>query len=120
MIEVGTVKGLCQIHHYLFEDLYDFAGEIRSLNIAKGGFRFAKSIYLDAILLVIQRMPETKFDEIISKYIEMKVALPFMKGNGRATRIWLDMMLKESLKKVTDWRLVDKEDYLFSYGAQSC
>ena len=111
-IEVGTVKGLCDIHRYLFDGLYPFAGEIRTLNIAKGNFRFANAMYLDAILPVIERMPESSFKDIIAKYVEMNVAHPFMEGNGRSTRIWLDMILKKNLSKVVDWRLVDKDDYL--------
>lgn len=98
-IEVGTVAGLCEIHRYLFGGLYDFAGRIRTLNISKGGFRFANALYLDAILPVIERMPETTFEEIIAKYVEMNIAHPFMEGNGRATRIWLDMMLKKRLRR---------------------
>ena len=94
-IEVGTVKGLQDIHRYLFGGLYDFAGKVRTINISKGGFRFANALYLDAILPVIERMPETTFEEIIAKYVEMNIAHPFMEGNGRATRIWLDMMLKK-------------------------
>lgn len=93
-IEVGTVAGLCEIHRYLFGGLYDFAGKIRTLNIAKGSFRFANCLYLGAILPVIEQMPATTFEEIIAKYVEMNIAHPFMEGNGRATRIWLDMMLK--------------------------
>lgn len=111
-VEVGTTKGLCQIHTYIFDGLYDFAGRIRSLNIAKGGFRFANSIYLDAILPVIDKMPEGTFEEIIAKYVEMNIAHPFMEGNGRSTRIWLDMMLKKNLGKVVDWPTVDKDLYL--------
>ena len=111
-IEVGTAKGLCQIHKYLFDGLYDFAGKIRTLNIAKGGFRFANSMYLDVILPVIEKMPETTFEEIIAKYVEMNVAHPFMEGNGRSTRIWLDLMLKKNLGKVVDWRKVEKDEYL--------
>lgn len=111
-IEVGTAKGLCDIHRYLFGGLYDFAGKVRTKNIAKGGFRFANSMYLDAILPVIEKMPESTFDEIVAKYVEMNIAHPFMEGNGRATRIWLDMMLKRSLGKVVDWQLIGKEDYL--------
>lgn len=111
-IEVGTVAGLRQIHLALFGGLYDFAGKIRTLNIAKGGFRFANSMYLDAILPVIENMPEGSFDEIIAKYVEMNIAHPFMEGNGRATRIWLDMMLRKSLGQVIDWRKVDKTLYL--------
>ena len=111
-IEVGTAKGLCQIHHYIFEGLYNFAGEIRTQNIAKGGFRFANSMYLDAILPVIEKMPETTFEEIIAKYVEMNIAHPFMEGNGRVTRIWLDLILRKNLGKVVDWRNVDKNLYL--------
>lgn len=111
-IEVGTTKGLCDIHKYLFDRLYDFAGKIRNLNIAKGGFRFANCLYLEAILPVIEKMPENTFEEIIAKYVEMNIAHPFMEGNGRATRIWLDMMLKKNLGKVVDWQTVDKDLYL--------
>lgn len=111
-IEVGTVKGLCSIHLYLFDGLYNFAGEVRTLNIAKGNFRFANCLYLDVILPVIEKMPENTFDEIIAKYVEMNIAHPFMEGNGRATRIWLDMILKKRLSVVVDWRNVDKDLYL--------
>lgn len=111
-IEVGTVKGLKQIHAYLFGGLYDFAGKIRKLNIAKGGFSFAAALYLEETLIRIEEMPETTFDEIVNKYVEMNVAHPFMEGNGRSTRIWLDMMLKRSLEKCVDWSLIDKKDYL--------
>lgn len=111
-IEIGTVAGLCEIHRYLFGGLYDFAGKIRTLNIAKGGFRFANCLYLDAILPVIEKMPDMTFEEIIAKYVEMNIAHPFMEGNGRATRIWLDMMLKKHLQRVVDWRKVDKDLYL--------
>ena len=111
-IEVSTTKGLCAIHKYLFDGLYDFAGKIRNLNIAKGGFRFANCLYLEAILPVIEKMPENTFEEIIAKYVEMNIAHPFMEGNGRATRIWLDMMLKKDLGKVVDWQTVDKGLYL--------
>lgn len=111
-IEVGTVKGLCLIHEYLFNGLYEFAGKIRTFNIAKGSFRFANSLYLDAILPVIEKMPENTFEEIIAKYVEMNIAHPFMEGNGRATRIWLDLILKKNLKRVVDWRKVDKTLYL--------
>ena len=111
-IEVGTTKGLCQIHHYLFEGLYDFAGKIRHQNISKGGFRFANAMFLHAILPVIDQMPENTFEEIIAKYVEMNIAHPFMEGNGRSTRIWLDMILKKHLAKVVDWRLIPKEAYL--------
>ena len=111
-IEVGTVKGLQAIHKALFDGLYDFAGKIRTLNIAKGNFRFANSLYLDAVLLAVEKMPENTFDEIIAKYVEMNVAHPFMEGNGRSTRIWLDMILKKRLGKVTDWSKIDKVQYL--------
>ena len=111
-IEVGTTKGLCDIHKYLFDRLYDFAGKIRNLNIAKGGFRFANCLYLGAILPIIEKMPESTFEEIIAKYVEMNIAHPFMEGNGRATRIWLDMILKKNLGKVVDWQTLDKDLYL--------
>ena len=111
-IEVGTTKGLCAIHRYLFEGLYDFAGQLRRMNIAKGSYRFANCLYLDATLAAIEKMPETTFEEIITKYVEMNVAHPFMDGNGRATRIWLDMLLKKRLGKVVDWQKVDKARYL--------
>ena len=111
-IEVGTVKGLCDIHKYLFDGLYDFAGKVRTLNIAKGNSRFANCLYLDAILPVIEKMPESTFEEIIAKYVEMNIAHPFMEGNGRSTRIWLDMILKKQLKKVVDWQRIDKHLYL--------
>ena len=109
---MGTTKGLCQIHRYLFKGLYDFAGQIRTLNIAKGGFRFANCLYLEAILPVIERMPEETFEDIIAKYVEMNIAHPFMEGNGRATRIWLDLILKKRLRRVVDWQQVDKDLYL--------
>lgn len=111
-IEVGTTKGLCTIHKFLFDGLYDFAGKIRNLNITKGGFRFANCMYLEAILPVIEKMPKNTFEEIIAKYVEMNIAHPFMEGNGRATRIWLDMMLKKNLGKVVDWQTVDKDLYM--------
>ncbi|MDR2823580.1 MAG: Fic family protein [Prevotellaceae bacterium] len=111
-LEPGSIKCLQQIHGYLFGGLYDFAGQIRTLNISKGGFRFAPAQYLDHSLKVIENMPETTFDEIISKYVEMNVAHPFMEGNGRSTRIWLDLMLKRSLKKCVDWSKINKKDYL--------
>ncbi len=111
-IEIGTVKGLREIHKSLFEELYDFAGQIRTMNIAKGNFRFANSLYLNEALAAIEKMPETTFDEIIAKYVEMNIAHPFMEGNGRSMRIWLDMILKKSLGKVVDWRNVDKDKYL--------
>lgn len=111
-IEVGTIKGLCDIHRYIFDGLYSFAGKIRTLNISKGNFRFANCLYLDAILPVIEKMPETTFEEIIAKYVEMNIVHPFMEGNGRSTRIWLDMILKKQLKRVIDWQKVDKNLYL--------
>jgi cell filamentation protein len=111
-IEVGSVNGLKQIHTYLFQDLYDFAGQIRSKNISKGGFRFANSLYLNEVLVKIGEMPESNFEEIIAKYVEMNIAHPFMEGNGRTMRIWLDMMLKLRLKKVVNWQFVDKTLYL--------
>jgi len=111
-IEVGTTKGLQDIHYYLFDGLYEFAGEIRKLNISKGGFRFANSLYLNEILVKIERMPENSFEEIIAKYVEMNIAHPFMEGNGRSMRIWLDMILKNRLQKVVNWQFVDKTLYL--------
>lgn len=111
-IEVGTTKGLRQIHSYLFKDLYSYAGEIRDKNISKGGFRFANILYLSEILKVIDAMPEVTFEQIIAKYVEMNIAHPFMEGNGRATRIWLDLILKKNLGKVVDWQQVDKDLYL--------
>lgn len=112
--EVGTFKGLSQIHRYLFEDVYSFAGEIRKVNIAKGNFRFASVLYLEDILKKIDNMPHDNFDNIISKYVEMNVAHPFREGNGRSTRIWLDMILKNNLNKVVDWSKINKEDYLLA------
>ncbi|PWS28207.1 cell filamentation protein Fic [Pedobacter yonginense] len=111
-IDVGTTKGLQQIHQYLFNGLYNFAGQIRVKNISKGGFRFATTLYLKEILEKIEQMPENNFEEIIAKYVEMNIAHPFMDGNGRTMRIWLDMILKKSLKKVIDWQHVDKTLYL--------
>ena len=111
-VEVGTVKGLQQIHGYIFGGLYDFAGQIRTLNIAKGGFAFAPALYLGGALAHIEKMPEDTLEEIVKKYVEMNVAHPFMEGNGRSTRIWLDLILKKNLKKCVDWSLIDKNDYL--------
>lgn len=111
-IEVGTVKGLQQIHGYLFGGLYDFAGQIRELNIAKDGFRFAPVLFLENTLETIEGMPENSFGEIIDKYVEMNVAHPFMEGNGRSTRIWLDLILKKNLKQCVDWSKITKSDYL--------
>lgn len=110
--EVGTFDGLAQIHKYLFCDLYDFAGEMRSVNIAKGGFRFAPVMYLKAALENITKMPQSTFDEIVEKYVEMNIAHPFREGNGRSTRIWLDAIFKRELKMVVDWSKIDKNDYL--------
>jgi cell filamentation protein len=113
-IEIGTLKGLLDIHKYLFKGLYNFAGEIREINISKGGFRFANSLYLKDILPKIEQMPQNTFDEIIEKYVEMNIVHPFMEGNGRTMRIWLDMILKKELKEVVNWQNVNKEDYLSS------
>lgn len=111
-IEVGTVRGLQQIHAYLFGGLYDFAGQIRTVNIAKAGFQFAMAQYLEQTLTNVERMPEDSFENIIDKYVEMNVAHPFREGNGRATRIWLDLMLKKNLQRCIDWSQVDKRKYL--------
>jgi len=111
-IEIGTTKSLQEIHKYLFGGLFDFAGEIRAKNISKGGFRFANALYLSEILPKIEKMPENNFEEIIAKYVEMNIAHPFMEGNGRTMRIWLDMILKAKLKKVANWQFVDKALYL--------
>jgi cell filamentation protein len=111
-VEVGTFKGLAFIHTYLFGDIDDFAGIIRDVNIAKGNFRFAPLMYLKASLEHIDAMPQENFDQIIEKYVEMNIAHPFREGNGRATRIWLDLILKKELKQVIDWNVVDKDDYL--------
>ena len=111
-IEVGTVKGLQQIHGYLFGGLYDFAGQIRTLNIAKSGFQFAMARYLPETLKRIEEMPESTLEAIVDKYVEMNVAHPFMEGNGRSTRIWLDLILKENLKLCVDWSKIDKKEYL--------
>ena len=111
-IEVGTVKGLQQIHAYLFGGLYDFAGQIRTVNIAKGGFQFAMAQYLPQTLATIEQMPETTFEEIADKYVEMNIAHPFREGNGRSTRIWLDLILKKQLQKCVDWSRINKNDYL--------
>jgi cell filamentation protein len=111
-IKVGTFAGLQQIHKALFKDIYDFAGKIREVNISKGNFRFAPLMYLQQSLKSIDKMPQKNFDEIIAKYAEMNIAHPFREGNGRAARIWLDLILKKELRKVIDWNLVDKEEYL--------
>lgn len=111
-IEVGTTKGLQQIHAYLFGGLYDFAGQIRQKNISKGGFQFALSRFLGDTLIQIEAMPEASFDEIVNKYVEMNIVHPFMEGNGRSTRIWLDLILKKHLKKHVDWSKIGKNDYM--------
>lgn len=113
-IEAGTFEGLSKIHKFLFEDIYSFAGKIRKENIAKGNFRFASCMYLEDVLKKIDDMPQTSFEDIIKKYVEMNIAHPFREGNGRSTRIWLDMILKKELNKVVDWSKVDKEDYLLA------
>ena len=111
-IEVGTLKGLQQLHGYLFGGLYDFAGQVRTLNIAKGGFQFAMVAFLPETLRSIEAMPEKTFEEIVAKYVELNIAHPFMEGNGRSTRIWLDLLLKKQLKLCVDWSKIDKKDYL--------
>lgn len=111
-VEAGTIKGLRQIHAYLFEGLYDFAGIIRDKNISKGGFAFANCAFFDEIFTNIEAMPDSTEDEILDKYVEMNIVHPFMEGNGRATRVWLDMLLKERIGKCVDWQLIDKRDYL--------
>ncbi len=113
-MQAGTFESLQMIHRYLFEDIYAFAGELRTMNLAKGNFRFAPLIYLEAALANIDQMPQTTFDEIIEKYVEMNIAHPFREGNGRSMRIWLDLMLKKGIGKVVDWSFVDKEDYLLA------
>lgn len=110
--EVGTTKGLQEIHKYLFQDIFDFAGELRNVNISKGNFRFAPVLFLQENLKIIENMPENNFDEIIEKYVEMNVAHPFREGNGRTTRIWLDLILKKNLRLCIDWSKVDKFEYL--------
>ena len=112
--DVGTFAGLAEIHQYLFEDIFDFAGEIRTVNLAKGNFHFAPLMYLQAVLHNIDKMPQSTFDEIVEKYVEMNIAHPFREGNGRSTRIWLDHILKNEIGKVVDWSKVDKEDYLLA------
>ena len=113
-LEAGTFAALKTIHKHLFEDLYDFAGEIRTVNLAKGNFRFAPVMYLESAIANIEKMPQSTFDEIVEKYVEMNIAHPFREGNGRSTRIWLDLIFKAELKKVVDWSKVDKEDYLLA------
>jgi len=112
--EVGKFSGLAKIHKFLFDEIYDFAGKVRKVNIAKGNFRFAPVMYLETALQHIDEMPQSTYDEIIEKYVEMNAAHPFREGNGRSTRIWLDLILKKELKLVVDWNRVDKEDYLLA------
>lgn len=112
--EIGTFKGLAFIHHYLFQDVYDFAGQIREVNIAKGNFRFVPLMYLQTSLNYIDKLPQSNFDEIVEKYVEMNVAHPFREGNGRSTRIWLDLIFKKEISKVVDWSKIEKEDYLMA------
>lgn len=112
--DVGTFQGLAQIHYYLFHEIYDFAGKIRTVNLAKGNFRFAPVLYLREALEHISKMPQKTYEQIIEKYVEMNIAHPFREGNGRSTRIWLDAILKKELQKVVDWNQVDKTDYFFA------
>ena len=113
-LELGTYKSLAMIHQYLFDEIYDFAGKLRKVNISKGNFRFAPVMYLQTAIENVEKMPQSTFDEIIEKYVEMNIAHPFREGNGRSTRIWLDLILKRELNKVIDWSAVDKEDYLLA------
>lgn len=113
-IEIGTFRGLSRIHAYLFDEIYAFAGKVRTMNLAKSGFRFAPVMYLEAALQNISKMPQSSFEQIIEKYVEMNIAHPFREGNGRSTRIWLDAILKSEIKQVVDWSKVSKEDYLLA------
>lgn len=113
-LEAGTFKTLAEIHRYLFEQIYDFAGKVRTVNIAKGNFRFASVMYLQTAIESVEKMPQSNFDEIIEKYVEMNIVHPFREGNGRSTRIWLDLILKKELNFVVEWSLVDKDDYLLA------
>ncbi len=113
-VKVGTFAGLKQIHKYLFEDIYDFAGKMRDVNVSKGSFRFAPVMYLAQALKSIDKMPQSTFNKIVEKYVEMNIAHPFREGNGRATRIWLDLIFKKELKCIVDWNLIDKNDYLLA------
>lgn len=113
-LEAGTFDTLSRIHKYLFDEIYDFAGKIRMVNLAKGNFRFAPVIYLEEALKSIDKMPQSDFDEIVEKYVEINIAHPFREGNGRSTRIWLDLMFKKEIKKVVDWSRIDREDYLLA------
>ena len=113
-LQPGSFEALRRIHEYLFSEIYEFAGQVRTVNLAKGNFRFAPVMYLEAALKNVEAMPQSTFDEIIEKYVEMNIAHPFREGNGRSTRIWLDLMLKKELHKVVDWSRVDKNDYLLA------
>lgn len=113
-LKAGTLDSLLEIHRYLFQDIYAFSGKIRDVNIAKGNFRFASAMYLSAVLDSVEKMPQSTFDEIVEKYVEMNVAHPFREGNGRSTRIWLDLILKQELNMVVDWSKIDKDDYLLA------
>ena len=113
-LEAGKFQTLCEIHKYLFDDIYDFAGKIRTVNISKGNFRFAPLMYLEAAIANIEKMPQSDYDEIIEKYVEMNIVHPFREGNGRSMRIWLDMMLKKQIGQVVDWSKIEKEDYLMA------
>lgn len=113
-LTAGSFNSLAEIHRFLFEDIYEFAGKIRTVNIAKGSFRFAPVMYLETALQHIEKMPQSTFDEIVEKYVEMNVAHPFREGNGRSTRIWLDLILKQELNMVVDWSRIDKDDYLLA------
>lgn len=113
-LEAGKFQTLCEIHKYLFDDIYDFAGKIRTVNISKGNFRFAPLMYLEAAIKNVDKMPQNTFDEIVEKYVEMNIVHPFREGNGRSMRIWLDMMLKKQIGQVADWSKIEKEDYLMA------
>ena len=113
-LEAGKFQTLCEIHKYLFDDIYDFAGKIRTVNISKGNFRFAPLMYLETAIKNVDKMPQNTFDEIVEKYVEMNIVHPFREGNGRGMRIWLDMMLKKQIGQVVDWRKIEKEDYLMA------
>lgn len=113
-LDAGTFRSLAEIHRFLFSEIYDFTGELRTVNISKGGFRFASVLYLEAALKNIEEMPQSTFEEIAEKYVEMNVAHPFREGNGRSTRIWLDLMLKKELNMVVDWSIIDKDDYFLA------
>lgn len=113
-LEAGTFESLASVHRELFEDIYDFAGKVRSVNISKGNFRFAPITYLDDAINKIEQMPQSNFDEIIEKYVEMNIAHPFREGNGRSMRVWLDMILKKELKRVVDWQSIARDDYLLA------